>query len=218
MNSFELINMTAARIEEKITSELFSVKSIYDMTYTSPNYRVHVLDSLLSGIYDEIDDLPLDEYLIKKLNYLINGIMSKMGDEPLLKPNTATSRAQRSHIEYLLSELRKKIVSIETDISKRKEDSKSGSTCLTRKETAILFRYLQMTNAILNHEQISDREIVKLIGPLTNISPEQIRKEYVGNSWTDMAQISAKRENYDNVRSILETIIERIKADSKPFN
>jgi hypothetical protein len=210
--------MTAARIEEKITSELFSVKSIYDMTYTSPNYRVHVLDSLLSGIYDEIDDLPLDEYLIKKLNYLINGIMSKMGDEPLLKPNTATSRAQRSHIEYLLSELRKKIVSIETDISKRKEDSKSGSTCLTRKETAILFRYLQMTNAILNHEQISDREIVKLIGPLTNISPEQIRKEYVGNSWTDMAQISAKRENYDNVRSILETIIERIKADSKPFN
>lgn len=218
MNSFELINMTIARIEEKITSELFSVKSIFDMTYTSPNYRVHVLDSLLSGIYDEIDDLPLDEYLNKKLNYLINGIMSKMADEPLLKSNTATSRAQRSHIEYLLSELRKKIVSIETDISKRKEDSKSGSTCLTRKETALLFRYLQLTNAILDHEQISDRDLVKLIGPLTNISPEQLRKEYLGNSWTDMSEISAKKENFDKVRSVLETIIDQIRSDAKPFN
>ena len=75
-----------------------------------------------------------------------------------------------------------------------------------------------MTNAILNHEQISDRDLVKLIDPLTNISHEQLRKEYLGNSWTDMSEISANRKNYDKIRLVLETIIEQIKADSKPFN
>ena len=218
MNSFDIINMKFDGIEEKISSELFSVKSIYEMTYTSPNYRSRVLVYLLNDIYSEIDDLPLDDYLIKKMNFLVNSINAKMKAEPLLRNNTKTSRAQKSHIEYLLSELRKKIVSIETDISKKREDSKSDSTCLTRKETALLFRYLQLTNAILDHEQISDRDLVKLIGPLTNISPEQLRKEYLGNSWTDMSEISAKKENFDKVRSVLETIIDQIRSDAKPFN
>lgn len=210
--------MTFAGIEEKITSELFTVKSPFEMTYRSPNYRTHVLENLLNNIYGEIDDLPLDEYLIKKMNFLVNSVNAKMEEELSLKAHIGTSRAQRSHIEYLLSELRKKIVSIEFDISKKREDSKSDSTCLTRKETALLFRYLQMTNAILNHDQISDRDFVKLIGPLTNISSEQLRKEYLGNSWTDMSEISAKRENFEKVRSVLETIIDQIRSDSKPFN
>ncbi len=218
MNSFEIINMKFVGIDERIASELFTVKSIYEMTYTSPNYRSCVLEKLLNEVYNEIDDLPLDEYLVKKMNFLINGIKAKMEDEPLLKVKNSTSRAQKSHIEYFLSEFRKKIISIEIDISKKSEDSKSDSTCLTRKETALLFRYLQLTNAILDHEQISDRELVSHIGPLTNISPEQLRKEYLGNSWKDMAEISAKKENFDKVRSVLEAIIDQIRSDAKPFN
>lgn len=210
--------MTFAGIEEKITSELFIVKSIFDMTYDSPNYRSHVVYKLRDEIYNEIDGLPLDEYLIKKLNFLINSINARKEDDKLFKTHTNTSRAQKSHIEFLISELRDKLVFIESDLSKIGEDSNTGQTSLSKKETALLFRYLQLTNAILNHEQISDRELVKHIGALTNISPEQIRKEYLSSSWTDLSEFPAKRENYDKVKSVLTIIITKITADAKAHN
>lgn len=218
MNSFELINMTFAGIEEKITSELFTVKSIFEMTYDSPNYRSHVVHKLRDEIFNEIDELPLNEHLIKKITFLINSIKARKEDDQLLKAHSRTSRAQKSHIEFLISELSSLIVCLENDLSKIAEDSSSGVTCLSRKETCLLFRYLQLTNAILNHEQISDRKLVENIGALTKISKEQIRKEYLANPWNDMSEFAANRENYDKLKVVLGNIIDKITSDAKAHN
>ncbi len=219
MNSFENINQSVSAIENQIKSELFTSKSIYDTyNFTSPNYRTHFLSGFIEEINNELDTLPQDEYLIKKLNLLINSLQSELDSDPVLKKQTNSIRAQKSHIEFLISELTKKALSIEKTIFDKRDDFKSDMTCLTRKETALLFRYLQLTNSILNHDQISDRELCKHIAALTHISDAQLRKELTGNSWTDPTEISAKRENFDKVKSVLELIIDRIKSDSKPFN
>lgn len=221
MNNFELINQTIKGIGNKIRSELFSKKSIYETyTYFSPNYRSHFLSPFLDGIIEEINNLPLDEHLVRKIDHLINGIQDSLENDPVLKPQTKTVRAQKSHIQFSISKLIEKKVAIERLLieKERGDDYKSDSTCLSRKETALLIRYLQKANVILTHNQISDRELCKHIGSLTKISPDQIRKELVGNSWTDMTEISTKRENFDKVKSILETIISQIRSDSKPFN
>jgi len=71
MNSFENINQSVSAIENQIKSELFTSKSIYDTyNFTSPNYRTHFLSGFIEEINNELDTLPQDEYLIKKLKIL----------------------------------------------------------------------------------------------------------------------------------------------------
>lgn len=221
MNQFDTINQAIESIKGKTKSELFASKSPFEsISYSSPNYKNHKLKPFISEIYAEIDNLPFLDYLDNKLEYLINILKSDFESDPLLKINSNEVRNQRAHINYFISQLISKRLEINKIIEERKrnEDSNSEQTCLSRKETELLMRYLQKAHVILQYNNLNDSDLSMHFGAITGISSEQIRKDLSGNSRTDVTEISTRRENFDKLKAVLESIIKEIVKDSKPFN
>lgn len=221
MSQISILNETFKGIEKKIQSELYAHKSIYELqSYNSVNFKVNILDPLIKGFFDEIDQFTIDEFLNNKLINLIQKIESFRENNLKKERNTAMELYQISHINYLISKLTDKQLLILKFLedSNNIVDSNNGLTKLSKKETALLMLYLQEKGAILPYNNLKDTRLSELFSGLTPYSSEQLRKLISGDSRRFKNEISTNRSNFESLKLLLEGIITQINKDLDSFN
>lgn len=214
----DLLKIKFEEIESKIRTTLLSEKSIYDeQPYFSVNFKSYILDPLIDDIYNELDQLPINDLLYNKLTILIEKLTA-VGDSALDKKNPSF-RHQRSHWDYMTSKLITKQAEI-LDFLENPINEKTDFKLLTelsRLQTAMLIIYLQDAKAIKPYLTEDTDKICDAFEVLTGYKGKQLRKIIYG-SGREKNVITTDRTLYYGLKQLFLSMAAQVDNDLSSFN
>ena len=207
-------------IEKKIQSELYSPKSDYEsLSYTSVNFKAHILIPLIEGFFDDINQLTINELLLNKIVILIQRVESFRDNDLSKREKTTMVKYQISHLGYLISELTTKKIEIlrflENPINE-KIDLRL-LTNLSRLQTALLILYLQEAKAIKPYQAIYDDKMCNAFEVLTGYKGEQLRK-IISESKRAKHVITTEKQLYYDLKEMFLSLADQVDKDLLSFN
>lgn len=163
----------------------------------------------------ELDSLPQIGYLELQLTDLISGLDEKLAEKhfqnissSLLKERSIGWSSIKSKINEFISSLSKSLYdeSINSDVS-------IEDVVLSRNQICLFIAYLRDLKVISN--SLSDKAVSSCFHELTGFSAEKIRQKISGISKSERNQITDLEVNYDNLKEVLKSMIDRIEDDKR---
>lgn len=222
MNDLETIKSSIEDIKKETDAILLAPESVNesDQEYWAANFKEWVLDPYIESVFQRIDELQFNEYLLKKLSSWMNELQAFVEEDLKAIATKLSYGHQKSYIKSFIVAISKKTKEISEHLEEENEavDIDPTNTSLSRDETSLLILYLQEQEAIFPNSIISDNKLSEAFEILTGYKKEQIRKSISGKSRVFKNEITTKKHHYNKLKSVLNNIIQQIDKDLGSFN
>lgn len=222
MSAKEIIDIKFESLKKEIESTLLSPvpKNDKDQEYWTANFKGWILIPFIEKTKTEITNLPFNEYLVNKLNNLIDDLDLFLNEKLSRVSTRRNYKFQKSYLIRYISELTEIRSTLKTYLLKEEDstDLSRSNTVLTRDETSLLILYLQDSKLIQPHGSISDSKLCDAFEILTGYKKEQLRKSISGQSRIHKNELSTNLNHFNKLKETLRAIIKQIDKDIASFN
>jgi len=203
------------------------ISGIFEISKTRKKGDIYEFVADMLPFYDklelEIVSLPHVSYLLSSIDQWIDELNRdiKAGIKTSYKALTDEHNKYRIKLRdelYRIKDLSEIKENINVEPFVKKSSAKAvnrneyNQSKLNKSETALLMLFMRESGVFL--KGIPDTLLTESFGKLTGFQGEQLRQFISGKTKLDKHELSHKKEHYDNIIILLNTIIENIRKES----
>ena len=215
MDAHETIDKALINIQGQINL-LFDYRYYFKQV---PNIRVELfrlnIGEFVRTLDKELKSLERIPYLIEQCTDLKESLEKKFSKKSLKDIPQSFRNAQLTALQEITNLINTFVSDITKEIANADTlaDVKNDDVVLSSPQVALLILYLREAKFI--SEKVSDSKVAEFFGKMTGYSPDQLRKSIAGVNRFERNQITHIESNYNELKSFLGIIIDRIDSDKR---